>query len=72
LTRRPTRISPGTAVIREFNQLCVHAFDDAGDAVTYHRSHKGERPSGPQDVLVEEIQQTYRGKVVAARDLDIF
>jgi ribonuclease BN (tRNA processing enzyme) len=43
-----------------------------GLLVTYHRSHKGEGPPGPEDVLVEEIQQAYRGKVVAARDLDIF
>ena len=40
--------------------------------VTYHRSHTGETPPRPQDVLVEEIRQTYKGKVVAARDLDIF
>jgi ribonuclease BN (tRNA processing enzyme) len=43
-----------------------------GLLVTYHRAQaRGEQP-GPQDVLVEEIQQGYRGKVVAARDLDIF
>ena len=43
-----------------------------GLLVTYHRAQThGERPGSP-DVLVEEIQQTYTGRVVAARDLDIF
>jgi ribonuclease BN (tRNA processing enzyme) len=41
--------------------------------VTYHRSSLGEEGSNPaQDVLVEEIRQAYRGRVVAANDLDIF
>jgi len=40
--------------------------------VTYHRAQTGDEPRGPQDVLVEEIQQAYGGKVVAARDLDVF
>jgi ribonuclease BN (tRNA processing enzyme) len=43
-----------------------------GLLVTYHRSHAGEGTPGGQDVLVEEIRQIYRGKVVAARDLDTF
>jgi ribonuclease BN (tRNA processing enzyme) len=43
-----------------------------GLLITYHRSHSGEEPDGPNDVLVEEIRQTYRGDVVAARDLDVF
>ena len=43
-----------------------------GLLITYHRSHTGESTPGERDVLVEEIRQTYKGKVVAARDLDIF
>jgi ribonuclease BN (tRNA processing enzyme) len=43
-----------------------------GLLVTYHRAQARGEPPGPQDVLVEEIQQAYTGKVVAARDLDIF
>jgi ribonuclease BN (tRNA processing enzyme) len=43
-----------------------------GLLVTYHRAQPRGGPPGPQDVLVEEIQQGYGGKVVAARDLDIF
>jgi ribonuclease BN (tRNA processing enzyme) len=40
--------------------------------VTYHRAATpGESPASP-DVLLEEIQQTYKGKVVAAHDLDVF
>jgi ribonuclease BN (tRNA processing enzyme) len=40
--------------------------------ITYHRSHTEKSPAGPQDVLVEEIRRTYRGEVIAARDLDVF
>jgi ribonuclease BN (tRNA processing enzyme) len=41
--------------------------------VTYHRSHAGELPSGSgEDVLIEEIRRNYKGKVVAANDLDVF
>jgi len=42
--------------------------------VTYHRPTRDESASriDDQDVLVGEIRQTYSGKVVAARDLDIF
>jgi len=42
--------------------------------ITYHRSNTGEGSAGPdqEDVLAAEIRQTYRGKVVAARDLDIY
>jgi len=43
-----------------------------GLLVTYHRAQLPGEPHGPQDVLVEEIQQAYGGKVLAARDLDIF
>ena len=45
-----------------------------GLLVTYHRSNVGEGSPGPdqEDVLVAEIRQTYRGDVVAARDLDVF
>jgi ribonuclease BN (tRNA processing enzyme) len=41
--------------------------------ITYHRS-TAEDPPGPEkeDVLEEEIRQTYKGKVVSARDLDIY
>ena len=44
-----------------------------GTLVTYHRSRIGEEPSSPdRDVLLEEIARDYRGRVVAANDLDIF
>jgi ribonuclease BN (tRNA processing enzyme) len=43
-----------------------------GLLVTYHRAQTADEPRGPQDVLVGEIQQLYSGKVVAARDLDVF
>jgi ribonuclease BN (tRNA processing enzyme) len=43
-----------------------------GLLVTYHRAQATGEPQGPPDTLVEEIRQNYRGKVVAARDLDIF
>jgi ribonuclease BN (tRNA processing enzyme) len=43
-----------------------------GLLVTYHRTHAKENTPAEQDVLVEEIRQAYKGKVVAARDLDIF
>jgi ribonuclease BN (tRNA processing enzyme) len=39
--------------------------------VTYHRSTAGEGPD-QEDVLVAEIRRTYNGRVVAARDLDVF
>jgi ribonuclease BN (tRNA processing enzyme) len=41
--------------------------------ITYHRSRVGEESSSPdQDVLIEEIRHAYKGRVVAAKDLDIF
>lgn len=42
--------------------------------VTYHRSTSAEGPPQPGngDILVQEIQQAYKGRVVAARDLDVF
>jgi ribonuclease BN (tRNA processing enzyme) len=42
--------------------------------VTYHRSTSAEGPPQPgnEDILVQEIQRTYKGCVVAARDLDVF
>jgi len=45
-----------------------------GLLITYHRSNVGEEASGSdqQDVLIEEIQQGYKGHVVAASDLDVF
>jgi ribonuclease BN (tRNA processing enzyme) len=44
-----------------------------GILVTYHRSRIGEESSSPdRDVLIEEITRDYRGRVVAANDLDIF
>ncbi len=43
-----------------------------GLLVTYHRAQLPGEPHGPQDALVEEIQQAYDGKVVAAQDLEIF
>ena len=45
-----------------------------GLLVLYHRSNAGGVPEGAdaEDVLVEEIQRTYKGEVVAAHDLDVF
>jgi ribonuclease BN (tRNA processing enzyme) len=44
-----------------------------GILVTYHRSSMGEEDSSPeQDVLIEEIRRAYKGRVVAANDLDVF
>ena len=44
-----------------------------GLLVTYHRSRAGEERSDPdQDVLIDEIRRAYDGRVVAARDLEIF
>jgi ribonuclease BN (tRNA processing enzyme) len=42
--------------------------------ITYHRSTSAEDPAQDEDedVLVGEIRQTYKGRVVAARDLDVF
>jgi ribonuclease BN (tRNA processing enzyme) len=42
--------------------------------VIYHRSNSGGGPTtlDPDDILVAEIRQSYRGEVVAARDLDVF
>ena len=41
--------------------------------VTYHRSNAGEGSSATaEDVLIEEIRRDYKGRVVAANDLDIF
>jgi ribonuclease BN (tRNA processing enzyme) len=42
--------------------------------VIYHRSNVGGGPVGSDsdDVLLDEVRQTYRGEVVAARDLDVF
>ena len=42
--------------------------------VIYHRSNAGGAPGilDVEDVLIEEIRQTYKGDVVAARDLDVF
>jgi ribonuclease BN (tRNA processing enzyme) len=45
-----------------------------GVLVTYHRSNAGEGSSSTEeeDVLIEEIRRDYKGRVVAANDLDIF
>jgi ribonuclease BN (tRNA processing enzyme) len=45
-----------------------------GLLVTYHRSHVGEESSSARqaDVLIEELSRDYKGRVVAARDLDVF
>jgi len=41
--------------------------------ITYHRSNVGEEgASSGQDVLIEEIRSGYKGRVVAANDLDVF
>ena len=42
--------------------------------VTYHHAARDAEPAGPDSagVLVDEIRASYRGDVVAARDLDVF
>jgi ribonuclease BN (tRNA processing enzyme) len=44
-----------------------------GMLVTYHRSSVGEEGlNAGHDVLTEEIRQAYKGRVIAASDLEIF
>ncbi len=45
-----------------------------GLLVLYHPSNAGVGPGVPHsdDVLIREIRQTYKGEVVAGRDLDLF
>lgn len=44
-----------------------------GILVTYHRSSAGEESSAPdRDALIEEITRDFKGRVVAANDLDVF
>ena len=45
-----------------------------GLLVIYHRSNAGGGPANPdsEGVLIDEIRQTYKGKVVAGHDLDVF
>ena len=45
-----------------------------GLLVLYHRSNAGGVPGTMdlEDVLIEEIRQAYKGKVVAGHDLDVF
>ena len=42
--------------------------------IIYHRSNAGARMTQPEseDVLLEEIRQSYPGRVVASHDLDVF
>jgi ribonuclease BN (tRNA processing enzyme) len=42
-----------------------------GLLVVYHRSDAGGRSTEPEDVLVDEIRQTYNGAVVMGHDLDV-
>jgi ribonuclease BN (tRNA processing enzyme) len=44
-----------------------------GLLITYHRSKVGEEgASSGRDVLIEEIRSDYKGRVIAANDLDVF
>lgn len=43
-----------------------------GLLVIYHRSNAGGRSIDPEDVLLDEIRATYKGRVVMGHDLDIF
>ena len=44
-----------------------------GLLITYHRSNIGEEGAiSDRDVLIEEIRSGYKGRVVAANDLDVF
>jgi ribonuclease BN (tRNA processing enzyme) len=42
-----------------------------GLLVIYHRSNAGGRSMEPEDVLLDEIRQTYKGAVVMGHDLDV-
>jgi ribonuclease BN (tRNA processing enzyme) len=42
-----------------------------GLLVIYHRSNAGSRSIDPEDVLLDEIRQTYKGPVVMGHDLDV-
>src|SRR5262249_18839293 len=42
-----------------------------GLLVIYHRSNAGSHSMEPEDVLLHEIRQTYKGTVVMGHDLDI-
>ena len=42
-------------------------------SVLYHRSNLGGFGGpNPEEILLEEIKKTYKGKVVTGHDLDIF
>jgi ribonuclease BN (tRNA processing enzyme) len=47
---------------------------EPGLLITYHRSNIGEESSSleQEDVLIEEIRHAYKGRVLAANDLDVF
>jgi ribonuclease BN (tRNA processing enzyme) len=40
--------------------------------VLYHRSNAGGGDVDRKDVVIDETRQSYKGKVVAAHDLDVF
>ena len=42
-----------------------------GLLVIYHRSNAGGRSMEHEDVLLDEIRQTYKGAVVMGHDLDV-
>jgi ribonuclease BN (tRNA processing enzyme) len=42
-----------------------------GLLVIYHRSNAGSRSMDPEEVLLDEIRQTYKGAVVMGHDLDV-
>ena len=44
-----------------------------GLLILYHRANPGGvgRPN-PEQILLDEIQRAYRGKVVAGHDLDVY
>jgi ribonuclease BN (tRNA processing enzyme) len=45
-----------------------------GLLVLYHPSNAGggSSPLGDEEILIDEIRQSYNGKIIAARDLDIY
>ena len=78
-TREARNAKPTPEFRRRHHTSSIELAEIAGTVrpgllVTYHRSSKGEDSLAPdqEDVLVAEIRQTYRGTVVAARDLDIY
>ncbi len=71
-------VRPGVEFRRRHHTSSIELAEIASEVkpgllITYHRSTRGEAEiSSGQDTLIAEIQQTYKGKAIAARDLDVY